>query len=99
MTSTKVAILGTGLVGTSIAMAAVRAGDVVTGWDAEVDHAGRAAERGGFRAATSLEEAVRGAELVIVATPIATLGEVVVRALAAAPRAVVTDAGSVKGVV
>jgi prephenate dehydrogenase len=99
MTSTKVAVLGTGLVGTSIAMAAVRAGDAVTGWDAEVDHAGRAAERGGFRAATSLEEAVRGAELVIVATPIATLGEVVVRALAAAPRAVVTDAGSVKGVV
>jgi prephenate dehydrogenase len=99
MTSTRVAVLGTGLVGTSIAMAAVRAGDAVRGWDGDGDHAERAADRGGFRAVGSLDEAVHESELVIVATPIATLGEVVVRALAAAPRAVVTDAGSVKGVV
>ena len=99
MTSTRVAVLGTGLVGTSVAMAAVRAGDDVTGWDEDAGHVVRAAERAGFRAATSLQGAVQDAELVIVATPMATLAEIAVRALAAAPAAVVTDAGSVKGVI
>jgi prephenate dehydrogenase len=96
MTSTKVAVVGTGLVGTSIGMAAVRAGDEATGWDADPAAAARAAERGGFSAAGSLLEAVLGADIVVVATPIATLAEVVAEALEAAPGAVVTDAGSVK---
>jgi prephenate dehydrogenase len=99
MTSTRVAILGTGLIGTSIAMAAARAGDVATGWDLDPAHAQRAAARGGPAAAASLEEAVGGAEIVIVSSPIGTLAEVAVRALAAAPGAVVSDAGSVKQLV
>ncbi|MDX6595878.1 MAG: prephenate dehydrogenase [Solirubrobacterales bacterium] len=97
MTSTRVAVVGTGLVGTSIAMAAVRAGDLATGWDADPAAAARAAERGGFTAAPTLLEAVRAADLVIVATPIATLAEMAAQTLEAAPGAVVTDAGSVKG--
>jgi prephenate dehydrogenase len=97
MTSTRVAVVGTGLVGTSIAMAAARAGDDVTGWDADPAASARAAERGGFPAASSLAEAVRDAGIVIVATPIATLAAVVAEVLEAAPGAVVSDAGSVKG--
>ena len=97
MTSTRVAVLGTGLIGTSIAMAAVRAGDEATGWDLDPSQAVAAASHGGFTAATTWEEAVRDADIVIVSTPIGTLAEVSGRALAAAPRAVVTDAGSVKG--
>ena len=98
MTSTRVAVLGTGLVGTSIAMAAVRADDHPVGWDPDAGHAARAAERGGFAATATLEEAVHDAEIVIVASPIGTLAEVSLRALAASA-AVVSDAGSVKGAV
>ena len=99
MTSTRLAILGTGLIGTSIAMAAIRAGDAATGWDPDAGHAERAGERGGFPAASSLEEAVRDADIVIVASPIATLAGVATRALGAAPGAIVSDAGSVKHIV
>ena len=52
--------------------------------------------RAAFAAAGSLSEAVHGADIVVVATPIATLAAVVAEALEAAPGAVVTDAGSVK---
>ena len=47
MTSTapeRVAIVGTGLIGTSIAMAAARVGSAVSGWDADAEHA-RARDR------------------------------------------------------
>jgi prephenate dehydrogenase len=99
MTSARVAVAGTGLIGTSIAMAAARAGDRVTGWDGDPSHATRAAARGGFGAVASLEEAVADADIVVVATPITTLADVVARTLAATSHAVVTDAGSVKSLV
>jgi prephenate dehydrogenase len=92
----RLAVLGTGLIGTSIALAATRAGMSVTGWDVRSDVAAGAAGRGGFRAAPSMEEAVDGAGLVVVATPITAIGESAASALAAAPGAVVTDAGSIK---
>jgi prephenate dehydrogenase len=91
-----VAVLGTGLIGTSIALAASRAGMRVAGWDAAADVAERAASRGGFRSAPTLEKAVEGAGLIVVATPIAAIAEVVATALTTAPDAVVTDAGSIK---
>jgi prephenate dehydrogenase len=90
----RVAVLGTGLIGTSIALAASRVGCDVRGWDADPDTLGRA---GGLDPAADLEEAVRDAEIVVVATPIATIPDLVARALAAAPGAIVTDAGSIKG--
>lgn len=100
MTSTeRVAVVGTGLIGTSIAMAAIRAGDAVRGFDADPAVLERAAARAGFRAADTLEACVRGATLVFVCTPIPVLAELAVRALRAAPEAVVTDVGSVKTVV
>jgi len=91
-----VAIVGTGLIGTSIAMAAARAGCTVSGWDADPEVAARAAARGAMTAVATLDDAVRGADLVIVCTPIDVLAGSVETALAAAPAAIVIDVGSVK---
>ena len=94
-----IAVVGTGLIGTSIALAASRAGIAVSGWDADADVLARASASGAIAAAPDLATAVATAELVIVCTPIATIGAVVSQALAGAPGAVVTDAGSIKGAV
>jgi len=88
----RVSIVGTGLIGNSIALAAARRGDDVTGWDPDPDVLGRAA----VTPAGSLENAVSGAELVVVAAPIAQLPGVVATALAASGDATVTDVGSTK---
>jgi prephenate dehydrogenase len=96
VTTERVAIIGTGLVGTSVALAATRAGATVTGWDVDPGVASRAAELGAFPLARSFEHAVAPASLVVIATPIGSIPAVVAEALAAAPGAVVTDVGSVK---
>ena len=93
----RVAVLGTGLMGTSVAMAATRAGASVTGWDDDPATGGRAAARGGFTQAASLEDAVRGVDLVVVCTPIPTIAPLVAAALAATSDAIVTDVGSIMG--
>jgi prephenate dehydrogenase len=88
-----VAVIGTGLVGTSVALAARRAGVArVTGWDADASTLRQAA----VERARSLAEAVAGAELVVVAVPVGALVDTVREALAAAPEATVTDVGSTK---
>ncbi len=100
MTSTpadRIAVIGTGLMGTSIAMAAARVGCTVTGWDADPIAAAGAAERTTVRLASSVEDAVAHAEIVVVCAPIPAIPEIVARVLAADPDAVVTDAGSIKG--
>ena len=66
----RVAVIGTGLIGTSIALAAHRAGDEVTGWDLDPAVLEAAAATGGLTPAPSLEAAVADADLVVVATPI-----------------------------
>jgi len=66
----RVAVIGTGLIGTSVALAARRAGADVVGWDLDGDVLAGAAASGGLTAATSATEAVRGADLVVIATPI-----------------------------
>ena len=91
----RVTVLGTGLMGTSVAMAAARAGGEVSGWDLDAGVAARAAARSGLTTAPSLEEAVDGADLVVVCTPIPAIAPVVAAALAAAPGAIVTDVGSI----
>ncbi len=97
MTSTeRIALLGTGLIGTSIAMAAVRVNCDVVGWDADDTVARLAAARGGFRAAATMSDCVDGAGIVLVCTPIPTIPGVVVQALRSAPGAVVSDVASVK---
>ena len=92
----RVAIVGTGLIGTSIAMAASRAGAVVVGWDLDDAVLETAAAGGALTSTVSLEAAVSDADLVVVATPIGAVPATVVAALAAAPDAIVTDAASVK---
>ena len=97
MTSTeRVAIVGTGLMGTSIAMAALRAGCGVRGYDANPDVLARASQRVGFEVVDNLPSCVRDASLVFVCTPIGTIAGVAIEVLAAAPDAVVSDVGSVK---
>ena len=91
----RVSVVGTGLMGTSVALAAARAGATVTGWDADPATAARAATIGGFTAAPTLERAVRDADLVVVCTPIPTIAASVALALASTSEAIVTEVGSI----
>jgi prephenate dehydrogenase len=93
----RIAIVGTGLIGTSVAMAAVRVGGSVRGWDPVPEHLAEAARRSGLEPAADLGSAVEGADLVVVCAPIGALPDLVARTLATAPSAIVTDAGSIKG--
>jgi prephenate dehydrogenase/chorismate mutase/predicted amino acid-binding ACT domain protein len=93
------AVVGTGLVGASVALAAKRAGVAhVVGWDADDSTLREAAGALAVdRAAGSLADAVAGAELVVVAVPVGALVETTRQVLAAAsPDATVTDVGSTK---
>lgn len=92
----RIAVVGTGLIGTSIAMAAIRAGDAVRGFDVDSAALGAATARSGLSPTASVAECVRGATIVFVCTPIPALGEVAAAALEAAPEAIVSDVGSVK---
>jgi prephenate dehydrogenase len=95
----QIAIIGTGLIGASVGLAAKRAGaDRVLGYDADADAAALAAERGALdEPAGSLVAAVEDAELAVVATPVATLPAQVAATLDASPeRCTVTDVGSTK---
>jgi prephenate dehydrogenase len=94
-----VALLGTGLIGGSIGLALSKAGVAVTGFDADADRARRARDLGALGAvASTVEDAVAGVDVVIVAVPVSRIAPLVVQALdAGAP--VVTDVGSVKAAV
>jgi prephenate dehydrogenase len=96
---TKVAVVGTGLIGASVGLAARRNGATVSGFDADPATLELAAQRGAVEPAASLAEAVRDAELAIVASPVTTLPQLVEQVLEAAPDATVTDVGSTKGAV
>ena len=92
-----VAVVGTGLIGASVGLAAQRGGASVVGWDVDPRALGAAVERGAVEAAGSLEEALAGAELAIVAVPIAALPARVAAVLAATgEETTVTDVGSTK---
>lgn len=98
----RLAILGLGLLGGSIALAARSRGIA-----AQVVGSGRsrasvaAADRSGaFDAVVEVDAAVRDADLVVLATPVSAMAGVLRRAASSlAPGCVVTDVGSVKGVV
>jgi prephenate dehydrogenase len=95
----RLGIVGTGLIGASVGLAAKRAGvEQVVGYDADPEFLAVAAERGALdEPAESLVAAVEDADLVVVATPVATLGERIGEALAAASNgSTVTDVGSTK---
>jgi len=95
----RVAVLGVGLIGGSIGLAARRRLDAeVTGFDPDPATVERAVEREALDVASrSVSEAVEGAEVVFCAAPVGTLPGLVVEALEASPDgAVVTDVGSTK---
>src|SRR3954449_9664671 len=92
----RVAVIGTGQMGASVALAARRRGDETVGWDVDPAALTTAVERDAVEAAPSLEEAVRGADLVVVAAPIAQLPAQVAAVLAVPGDATVTDVGSTK---
>lgn len=96
----KITIFGVGLIGGSFALALKKAGavEMVTGVGRRIETLERALALGIIdEASTSIAEAVKGADLILIATPVAQTA-----ALLAAikphlePRTVVTDAGSTK---
>ncbi len=95
----RLAVVGTGLIGASVALAARRAGvERVVGWDADASALAVAAERGAVEPAADVGEAVAGAQVVLVAVPVASLPSQVRETLALAGEdATVTDVGSTKG--
>lgn len=98
----RLAIVGTGLIGASVGLAAKRAGvDRVTGFDDDEDALSVAGKRGAVdEASSSLPEAVRDAELALVAVPVTQLPAQVAAVLAAsAEECTVTDVGSTKSAV
>jgi prephenate dehydrogenase len=93
------AVVGTGLIGASVALAARRGGvEDVRGFDPDDDALREAAARGAVEPAASLEEAVADVELAIVAGPVARLPQAVGEVLDAST-GTVTDVGSTKGAV
>lgn len=94
----RLTLVGTGLIGASVGLAAKRAGIRVVGWDPDALAVAVAAERGALDdPAGSLEAALADAELAVVAAPIGTLPAQVVEVLAtAAEQTTVTDVGSIK---
>jgi prephenate dehydrogenase len=95
----KVAVLGVGLIGGSIGLAArARLDAEVAGFDPDGANLERGLEVGALdRSAGSVADAVSGAELVFCAAPVRALGPLVAAALASSdPEAAVTDVGSTK---
>ena len=97
--SVRVAVLGVGLIGGSIGLAARRRLDAeVTGFDPDRANLEQALELGALSAtASSLADAVAGADVVFCAAPVRALPEITAAALdASGDEAVVTDVGSTK---
>jgi prephenate dehydrogenase len=96
----RLAIIGTGLIGASVALAAKRVGAAaeVAGFDPDPAALAAAGARGAIDdPASSLEAAVDGAELAVVAAPVAQLAAQVTTVLAASgDGTTVTDVGSTK---
>ncbi len=95
----RVAVLGVGLIGGSIGLAARgRAGAEVTGYDPDERVGAAALQLGAIdRRATDIADAVAGADAVFVAAPVGALADAVGAALGSAgPDCVVSDVGSTK---
>jgi prephenate dehydrogenase len=95
----RIALVGVGLIGGSIALAARKHGlGEVTAWDVNPQALEAALARGAIdSAADGLAEALDGADAVFVAVPVGSLAATVTEVLAGAPAGcVVTDVGSTK---
>ena len=94
----RIAVLGVGLIGGSIGLAADREGLDVAGWDVDGGVLDAAVARGAVTApAPTLEDALAGAAAAFLCAPVGRLPELTTAALAAAaPDCAVTDVGSTK---
>jgi prephenate dehydrogenase len=95
----RIAVLGVGLIGGSIGLAAKRRlGAEVAGYDAERGNAERGVQVGALdRVGATIPAALEGADIVFCAGPVAVLPQLVAEALdASGGDAVVTDVGSTK---
>ena len=94
----KIAVLGVGLIGGSIGLAARRRLEAdVVGFDTDAATGARAVELGALtRFADSVAKAVENSDVVFCAAPVGALPALVGEALAASEDAVVTDVGSTK---
>lgn len=95
----RIAVLGVGLIGGSVALAArERLGAHVLGWDSDPAALEAARERGAIDAAAGDIAETAACELIVLAAPVAVLAGHARAVLAVAdPGAVVTDVGSTKG--
>ena len=97
----KICIIGIGLIGGSLARALRDAGYVreIIGYGRSVGNLQQAVELGVIdRAEVSLPDAVRGADMIVLAVPVGNMAEILSTLGPALPDdAVVTDVGSVKG--
>jgi prephenate dehydrogenase len=92
----RLALVGTGLIGGSIGLALGKAGYDVVGFDRDAERAGAALAAGAVGSvASSLADAVHGADLTVIAVPVGQVAEMVIAALDAGA-SLVTDVGSVK---
>src|SRR6187397_244053 len=74
MSVARLAVVGTGLIGASVGLAARRAGVArVLGWDPDGAFLAVAADRGAVEPAASLQEAVSSSDAVLVAAPVGEL--------------------------
>lgn len=90
--SRRATVVGTGLIGASVGLALRDLGWQVTGHDRDQELAARAVARGALDA-TGIDSR---SELVVIVTPVGSIVDEVRKALAACPRAAVTDVGGVK---
>jgi prephenate dehydrogenase len=94
----RIAVLGVGLIGGSIGLAAREREHEVAGWDPDAGTLAAAKDRGAIdTAAASVAEAVAGAGICFACAPVGALRDLVTDALTAAPAdCAVTDVGSTK---
>jgi prephenate dehydrogenase len=95
----RIAVIGVGLIGGSVALAArERLQATVTGFDPDAEALRAALERGALdEAAESMVDAVKDAEIIVVAAPVGRLIDLVADLLLEAPAdCVITDVGSTK---
>ena len=94
----RLALVGTGLMGASVGLAAKRAGvEWVGGTDTDESAAQGALERGAVDEVAPLRELLAEADLAVVAAPVTVLRTLVEQVIAGAPeRCTVTDVGSTK---
>ncbi|MFW5697960.1 MAG: prephenate dehydrogenase [Fimbriimonadaceae bacterium] len=93
----RLGVVGTGLLGASLGLAARVAGSNVTGLDSNLQNLSQASELGALdQTATTLAE-LSSCDLIVIATPPATVADLVREAAEHCPESVITDVASVKG--